>query len=186
MSNIIKDFFSGRSYYLSIKTHLLVILILGVTLIFSFLPVMISSAIHATENNINLKDAFLKIIFADAMFLYCSSFIAPFIILSIKVMYKERMKDFILYPIALLGSFYVVIFGALMYSGVVSRNLFSLGESASNNIYPTIADISIMIITLIIWYYCMYKESYFHQNTSDSYQRDEKKNFVSFDEVIKK
>lgn len=183
----IKSFLHGMWLKISpsIRTHIWVICNLVISLFFSLLPVMISAAIKASKDNISISSVFEKIILTDTMFLYCSAFIAPFVILTISIMFKKRRGQYLMYPIALLGSFYVVILGALMYSGVVARNLFSLGDLPSNITYPTTADLSIILTTLLVWYYCMYKESYLPNEPSANYQGEQDSNFKKFDGVIK-
>jgi hypothetical protein len=168
----------------SLKTHIWVICNLVISLTFSLLPLMISAAVRASTDNTNLEAVFSQLLLADTLFLYCSAFIAPLVMLTISIMINRRKGQFFLYPIALLGSFYVVILGALMYSGVVARNLFSLGESVSEFSYPTSADVSIIFVTLLVWYYCMYKESYSPKDPSSNYQAEQKSKFKKFDGMI--
>lgn len=169
----------------SVKTHLWVILTLLVSLFFSLLPVMISAAVEATDTNKAILLVFKNALLEDAMFIYCASYIAPLIILTVSMTFKRKSGQYYLYPFALIGSFYVLTLGALMYSGVVARNIFSLGDSSSPMQLPTLADYSILIVTLLVWYYCMYKENYEPDDAINNYEDYRGSSFEKFDGVTK-
>lgn len=170
----------------SIKTHIRVLLTLLVSLFFSLLPVMISAAVEATKNNEAFHSVFKATLLKDAMFIYCVSYITPLIILTITMALKKDSGRYYLYPFALIGSIYVLVLGALMYSGVVARNLFSLGEASSLMQLPTLADYSILIVTLLVWYYCMYEEVYEPGDAIDNYEDYADSSFDKFNGVIEK
>lgn len=149
------------------------------------MPLMIGAAVKASKDNKEFFTVFKDIILADTVFLYCSAFIAPFVILTFTIMFKNKKEDYYFYPFALIGSFYVVILGSLMYAGVVARNLYSLGAPHSNITYPTTADLSIVIVTFLVWYYCMYKENYQSRDAAKDYEREAKQKFEKFDRAIK-
>src|SRR5690606_15682647 len=125
----IKTFCGGiwKAAWPIIKPHLWVTLVLVVTVIFSTLPVMINAAVKATSENQPVINVFKDIVFSEAIFIYCSSFMAPLVILSFSFIIRNNGKAYFLYPIALIGGIYVILLGALMHSGVVSRNIYSLG-----------------------------------------------------------
>lgn len=175
----------GRKVSPSIKAHLWVILTLLVSLFFSLLPVMISAAVEATNTNKEIALVFENALLQDAMFIYCASYIAPLITLTVSMTFKKKSSQYYLYPLALIGSFYVLILGALMYSGVVARNIFSLGDASSPMQLPTLADYSILVVTLLVWYYCMYKENYEPDDTINNYEDYRDSSFEKFDGVIK-
>lgn len=183
----IKTFFSRiwRKLWPIVKPHLWVISVLVVTVVFSTLPVMISAAVKATAKNLPLIDVFKENILSDAIFIYCSSFMAPLVILSFSFIVKNNGKKYFLYPFALIGGFYVILVGALMHSGVVSRNIYSLGTEQSNVNYPTSADISILLVTFAVWYYCVLKESSNSEDPYNNYEREKEDTFKKFDGVTK-
>jgi len=135
-----------------VKAHLITIFNLLVSLIFALLPLIITSGATASKDNTTVIEKLKELFFADAMFLYCSSFIAPLIILSFVMAFSDKRKNYKFYPFALIGCIYVLVLGALMYSGVFARNIYSLGQVLPVT-FPTNADVSILVVTLIVWYY---------------------------------
>jgi len=75
--------------------------------------------------------------------------------------------------------------GSLVYSGVFSRNIYQLG-SQGDIVLPTYSDISLLVITLIVWCYCTFMEDYTpHIDTSkDRKEKEEKKK--KFEEAYNK
>lgn len=170
----------------ALKAHFWVIVVLLVSLFFSLLPLMISAAVQATNSNRELIAVFKDLILNDAIFIYCASYITPLVILTFKMTFKKNAARYFLYPFAFIGSIYVIILGPLMYSGVVARNLYSLGQNASSIELPTIADYSILFVTLFIWYYCIFKENHVPKDTIINYEKYRSSSFEKFDGVAKK
>lgn len=133
---------------------------------------------------ITIFNLLISLFFADAMFLYCSSFIAPLIILSFTIVLSKKRKNYKFYPVALIGCIYVLVVGALMYSGVFARNIYSLGQNLLVT-YPTNADLSILIITLIVWYYSTFIDKYTPKSSVENYTNEQDEAFNKFDEATK-
>ena len=163
--------------------HLITIFNLLVSLVFALLPLIIVAATTASTKNSSIFGEFQKLFFSDAMFLYCSSFIAPLIILSFVIAFSKRRQNYRFYPFALLGCIYVLVFGALMYSGVFARNLYSLNQTPI--VFPTYADKSILLITLIVWYYSIFIDKYTPRPPVKNYKNKQDEAFDKYDEATK-
>lgn len=151
-----------------------------VNIIMSLLPLIIVSLSEASENNNEFLPIFSEKFFSEAMFLYCSAFIAPFFIISTSTTFFSGRRLF--YPIILIFSFYVVIFGSLTYSGVFSRNIFQLGQSGV--VYPTHSDFIILILTALVWFYCTFMEDYQPSNIVEKQRKDKAEQESKFEEVV--
>ena len=151
---------------------------------FALLPLLILASSTASKRNTSVLIELKKLFYAEAMFIYCSSFIAPLIILSFTIAFSKKRKSYRFYPFALLGCLYVLIVGALMYSGVFARNLYSLGQGVPIS-FPTYADISILTITFVVWYYSTFIDKYNPKSAIDNYVDEQKKAFDKYDEATK-
>ncbi|MGI2036541.1 hypothetical protein ACRN9Z_00470 [Shewanella frigidimarina] len=176
-----------RAYkYLSpaFRSHLITTLQFILTAFFSLLPLVVSAAVKATENNHSYSDTFFNMFVSDSVFIYTSAFIAPFFIFTCIYIIKERKAVFYFYPFVVLLSFYSLILGALFYSGVVSRDLFDLGSNSAHEL-PTKADISILLASFLSWYYCTYKTIYVPDDSMSLYEKEDESIRNKFDEVTK-
>ncbi|TDO96726.1 hypothetical protein [Marinomonas balearica] len=184
-ANFYKEFIKKHKKYSSFfKTHLDVIVNLFISLFFAFLPLIISSAVSAYANKKGFFDEFSNLVFSEVMFLYCSSFIAPFFMMSFKKSRSKKPEGNFFDFLSLLLVFYILVAGALMYSGVLGRNLFALDLHESSINYPTTADISIICATFFVWYYCIFTDSYIPNDSMDNYKRNEFEAYREFDEEL--
>jgi len=172
-----------KNYSHILKAHLITMFNLLVSLAFALLPLIIVAATTASKKHSSIYEELKILFFDDAMFLYCSSFIAPLIILSFVIAFTKKRQNYKFYPFALLGSLYVLVFGALMYSGVFARNLYSLDQLPI--VFPTNADISILITTLIVWYYSVFIDKYTPQAPVKNYTNKQDEAFNKFDKATK-
>lgn len=151
-----------------------------VNIFMSLLPLIIVSLSEASKNNSDFLPIFLGRFFSEAMFLYCSAFIAPFFIISTSAIFFSGRK--VIYPLILLFSFYVVIFGSLTYSGVFSRNIYQLGQSGL--VYPTYSDLILLTLTALVWIYCTFMEDYQPSNIAKKQRKDNAEKESKFEEAI--
>ncbi|EGR3110180.1 hypothetical protein DNG97_16485 [Vibrio parahaemolyticus] len=151
-----------------------------VNIVMSLLPLIIISLSEASKSNSEFLPIFSDKFFSEAMFLYCSAFIAPFFIISTSAIFFSGRK--VIYPLILFFSFYVVIFGSLTYSGVFSRNIYQLGQSGL--VYPTYSDLILLILTALVWIYCTFMEDYQPSNIAKKQRKDNAEKESKFEEAI--
>lgn len=156
---------------------------LVITLFFSLLPAILI-AMSKGSQSVNWMEVLISDLKSGSVFVYTPAFLAQFFILTFTHDFKDSGKISLIYKLILSLSFYSCFMGAMTYAGFIDRGIFDFGEDRLS--LPSTVDWSVIIATLISWYYCTYKVAYIPKDSKEAYREQEEKARKKFDEVIKR
>jgi len=123
-----------------------------ITVIFSFLPIIVGALIASSWSDITFGAAFISNFTYGEAFLYTSAFLVPYI-------YKKALREQRSFSsiVALILASYSVFAGVLVFSFVRLESVLSRKMSVSpENIYWI--GLSIILSTIFVWYYGVWQD----------------------------
>lgn len=165
----------------SAQCHIKTSVQLAITLFFSLLPAILA-AMSKGSQSVNWWETLIFDLKEGSVFVYTPAFLAQFFILTFTHEFKSSEGINFIYKIVLLLSFYSCFMGAMTYAGFIDRGIFNFGDETLA--LPSTVDWSVILTTLLSWYYCTYKVTYIPKSTKKTYKEQEERANQKYDEVM--
>jgi len=123
-----------------------------ITVLISFLPVLMGAGIECIWSETRFLDAFFCNFKSGEVFLYCSAFLVPYVH---KKILNEKSSCFSVLVFFL--SIYAFIVGALIFSFVRLESIMSRKMNVSDDDI-LLAGWSIVLSTIVVWYYGVWSD----------------------------